>query len=86
MTYKYEKTSLSERLEMWRSDRPDEWTMDEFIRLANKLQDDLAVSRTALRMFVNGSMKQDLRGGDLVITTCESLEAAEDIITKLDNL
>ena len=29
---------LSESLIFWRSDRPDEWTMDEFIRQARKLE------------------------------------------------
>jgi hypothetical protein len=29
---------LSESLRYWRADRPDEWTMDEFIRAAEKLE------------------------------------------------
>jgi len=29
---------LSERLKSWRAERPDEWTMDEFIRLAEVLE------------------------------------------------
>ena len=30
--------TLSEKLEYWRAERPDEWTMDEFIRDAKKLE------------------------------------------------
>lgn len=85
MTYKYEQTKLSERLSMWRADRPDEWTMDEFIRLAKKIEGDLEGMRTTLVMFVNDSITQDVGGGDLVITTCESLEAAEGINNTLEN-
>jgi len=29
---------LSEDLKMWRAERPDEWTMDRFIRKAEKLE------------------------------------------------
>tara|TARA_B110000977_G_C10709289_1_gene350565 strand:- start:256 stop:435 length:180 start_codon:yes stop_codon:yes gene_type:complete len=29
---------LSEKLKYWRAERPDEWTMDEFIRDAAKLE------------------------------------------------
>lgn len=32
------KRILSENLEFWRSERPDEWTMDEFIRDAKLLE------------------------------------------------
>lgn len=31
---------LSEMLAMWRAERPDEWRMDEFIRMAKKLESD----------------------------------------------
>jgi hypothetical protein len=29
---------LSEHLKSWRAERPDEWTMDEFIRKAERLE------------------------------------------------
>ena len=29
---------LSEKLKSWRAERPDEWTMDEFIRTAEKME------------------------------------------------
>ena len=32
---------LSEQLKAFRADRPDEWTMDEFIRCAKNLEDRL---------------------------------------------
>lgn len=32
---------LSEDLRYWRAERPDEWTMDEFIRKADKLESKL---------------------------------------------
>lgn len=31
---------LSDKLRQWRADRPDEWTMGEFIRLAEELERD----------------------------------------------
>lgn len=31
---------LSEMLTMWRAERPDEWRMDEFIRMALRLESD----------------------------------------------
>lgn len=34
--------TLLEDLQYWRSERPDEWTMDRFIRKANELVADLA--------------------------------------------
>lgn len=33
--------TLSENLEWWRALRPDEWQMDEFIREAKKLEQEL---------------------------------------------
>jgi len=33
-----EKMSLSEDLQYWRIERPDEWIMDRFIRKAKKLE------------------------------------------------
>lgn len=30
---------LSEQMQYWRAERPDEWKMDEFIRQAKKLED-----------------------------------------------
>lgn len=32
------KNKLSEELKFFRADRPDEWKMDEFIRMAEKLE------------------------------------------------
>ncbi len=32
------ETPLSEMLKQWRAERPDEWTMDEFIRAAQQLE------------------------------------------------
>jgi hypothetical protein len=31
---------LSDKLRQWRADRPDEWKMDEFIRMAEELERD----------------------------------------------
>ena len=31
---------LSEDLQYWRAERPDEWKMDDFIRIAKNLQDE----------------------------------------------
>ena len=35
--------TLSEKLKYWRAERPDEWTMDEFIREAQALEKECAV-------------------------------------------
>lgn len=32
---------LSEKLKYWRSERPDEWTMDEFIRQAGQIETNI---------------------------------------------
>ena len=40
---------LSDKLERYRTDRPDEWTMDEFARHARKLEDALADARSGMR-------------------------------------
>ena len=32
---------LSELLKLWRAERPDEWTMDEFIREAKRMEKQL---------------------------------------------
>ena len=40
---------LSEKLENYRTDRPDEWTMDEFARQARLLEDALLDARSGLR-------------------------------------
>ena len=37
----YKDRTLSDHLKMWRADRPDEWKMDEFIRMAEALQEEL---------------------------------------------
>jgi rubrerythrin len=33
--------TLAELLKLWRAERPDEWTMDEFIREAEKIEKQL---------------------------------------------
>ena len=40
---------LSEKLESYRIDRPDEWTMDEFARQARQLEDALIDARSGFR-------------------------------------
>ena len=40
---------LSEKLERYRTDRPDEWTMDEFSRQARQLEDALLDARSGMR-------------------------------------
>jgi len=44
---------LSEKLENYRTDRPDEWTMDEFARQARTLEDALIDARAGLRYVRN---------------------------------
>ena len=39
------KRKLSEDIKYWRAERPDEWTMDEFIRAAQKLERELSELR-----------------------------------------
>lgn len=39
---------LSEKLERYRTDRPDEWTMDEFARQARQLEDALLDARSGM--------------------------------------
>ncbi len=39
------KIKLSEDIKYWRAERPDEWTMDEFIRAAQKLERELSELR-----------------------------------------
>ena len=34
---------LSKDLEYWRAERPDEWTMDEFIRAAKRIENSIAI-------------------------------------------
>lgn len=41
--------TLSEKLEYYRIDRPDEWTMDEFKREARKLECKIAVLTVAIK-------------------------------------
>lgn len=40
---------LSEKLERYRTDRPDEWTMDELARQARQLEDALLDARSGMR-------------------------------------
>lgn len=39
---------LSEKLEKYRTDRVDEWTMDEFARAARQLEDALIDARSGM--------------------------------------
>jgi len=39
------KIKLSEDIKYWRAERPDEWTMDEFVRAAQKLERELSELR-----------------------------------------
>lgn len=45
--------SLEEDLKFWRAERPDEWTMDEFIRKAKKLESQNADLLEALEDMLN---------------------------------
>lgn len=40
--------TLSEKLKYWRAERPDEWTMDEFIQDAKKLERQINEARDCL--------------------------------------
>ena len=40
--------TLATRLCCWRADRPDEWTMDEFIREAKRIDQHIAIYRAHL--------------------------------------
>jgi hypothetical protein len=40
--------NLSEKLERYRTDRPDEWAMDEFARQARQLEDALKDARSGM--------------------------------------
>lgn len=45
---------LSDELLAWRADRPDEWKMDEFIRMAKRLEADAVENEIcAIRKFVS---------------------------------
>ena len=43
---------LSDDLQFWRADRPSEWKMDDFIRAAKKLEDEIEALK-------KGKEKQD---------------------------
>lgn len=40
---------LSDKLEKWKAERPDAWTMDEFARDARALEDALLDARSGMR-------------------------------------
>jgi len=48
---------LSKKLQYWRAERPDEWTMDEFIRDAGKLE----ISILAMGNLVNDLTEENNR-------------------------
>lgn len=41
---------LSEDLQFWRAERPDEWTMDNFIQKATSLEEEIADLKDELRL------------------------------------
>jgi hypothetical protein len=43
--------TLSGYIKTWRADRPDEWTMDEFIRKAEKLERELQEARELYKSY-----------------------------------
>ena len=54
---------LSEKLERYRTDRPDEWTMDEFARQARQLEDALldgALHKGKVEQLMKGDEKCQL--------------------------
>lgn len=59
------KLKLSEKLERYRTDRPDEWTMDEFARQARQLEDALLDARSGPRragdIHVGGELNPEFR-------------------------
>ena len=42
---KYEDRTMSEHLAIARTNRPDEWSMDEFVRLAVKFEEEFVKGR-----------------------------------------
>jgi type II secretory pathway component PulJ len=42
------RSELGKKLQSYRADRPDEWTMDEFTRMAEKLEQQLADLKASL--------------------------------------
>ena len=46
MSKQYKDRKLSEHLAVNRAERPDEWQMDEYIRMAKKLEDELEALRS----------------------------------------
>lgn len=51
---------LSEDLEKWRAERPDEWTMDRFISRANDIEKALTKVREDINWMLNN--RQFLNG------------------------
>lgn len=45
---KWNNRSLSEHLSMFRADRPDEWKMDEFIKMAKMLENNIIILQDEL--------------------------------------
>lgn len=42
------KSALGKRLQAYRADRPDEWSMDDFTRMAEELQQKLEATKAEL--------------------------------------
>ncbi len=57
---------LSEKIEKYRTDRPDEWTMDEFARQATLLEDALLDARGGMRYILSTHGKLSGVGFDRV--------------------
>ena len=46
------KSELGQKLQNYRTDRPDEWTMDEFTRAAETMQDRIVELENNLRYLI----------------------------------
>jgi len=69
--------ALSEQICDWRAERPDEWKMDEFIRLARDLEERVADMQSELGgaladIIVKGQAIRSLEGS---LTGCEAAYA-----------
>lgn len=59
---------LSEQLQYWRAERPDEWKMDEFIRMAERLEQSAReIEKSAITK---------------AVSKCKSTERIDDVMTE----
>lgn len=63
---------LSEKLERYRTDRPDKWAMDEFARDARRLEDALLDARSGLKHIKESYPNTYGVGFDRVEEKCKS--------------